>query len=406
MKFKCTNISEEHGLGEDHKLGGRTSVGIFKNNTEYSIKTPYGLLLPNTIYSTERDKIDFLKKYARCITKALSKDKTRRILEASTDAKNNPLSALNVVLDYVQNGQYKEFESETVIRQIGKIDFKKTMSRVKPIIYDDEALYSEFAVSRKKVASQEIVSIAQGNVINHFMEHGGEILFGNLIRVNVPKIALDGGLVNKLCNVKANSFNSRKQQLVQWIIDYIQGAANQKETGSWQYAIVASTLWEEMIDACFSNQVIRNKTRYGRQYAMIQNGQVIRVSAPTQHDTIYETDREIIIIDAKMYYNKKGLVNSEVLEKQFGYYSEAKRKNPDKRVFNVLIKPHVINVDNETGVQSYIPSPDICDDPHNFILVYTIDFSEVMNAYYLGKKISLKLLSDIEHYISSEFSSF
>lgn len=397
MEFTCTTISAEL------EMGGRSPVGVFKNNSNYSIITPYGLLLPETIKTNERNKIDFLKKYARCITKALSNDKTRRLLGASSNAKNNPLSALSIVLDYVQNGQYKEFENESVVRKIGKIDFKKTISRIKPIIISDDAFYSDFVVSRKKIVSQEIVSIAQGNVINHFMEHGGEVLFGNLIRVNVPKISLDGNLVNKLRNVKASSFNSRKQQLIQWIIDYIQGAVNQKETGSWQYAIVASTLWEEMVDACFSNQVPRDKTKYGRQYSMMKNGIIIKVSVPTQHDTIYETESDLIIIDAKMYYDKNTLLKDEVLGKQFGYYLEAKKKNPKKHIYNVLVKPYVYAVDYGEGIQSYIPFPAIIEDPQNIILVYAIDFIKVMNAYYMGQKLSLNLLSDIKNYIFSAF---
>ena len=268
MEYSCKNILD------DGDAGGRSYVVIFKDVDEYSVVTPYGFILPDTIHSVDREKVAFLKKYARCITKALAKDKTRRYLQENSDSKYNPLSALNVVLDYVQNGPYREFETETVIRENGKIDFKKTISRIKPIVLNGEALYTRFAVSRKKMSAQELVNLAQGNVINHFMQHGGEILFGNLIHIAVPKIALNSGLVAQLRIIKANSFNSRKQQLIQWIIDYIQGAMNKKEIGSWQYSIVASTLWEEMIDACYSNQVSRDKTKYGRVYKMTVNVQL------------------------------------------------------------------------------------------------------------------------------------
>ena len=396
MEYSCKCILN------DDELGGKSYVGIFKNANDYSVVTPYGLILPDTVNSTEREKIEYLKKYARCITKALSKDKTRRYLQENCDGKNNPLSALNVVLDYVQNGPYREFETETVIREIGKIDFKKTISRVKPMILNDEALYTNFAISRKKVSSQEIVNLAQGNVINHFMENGGEVLFGNLIHIAVPKIALNSSLVAQLRVVKANSFNSRKQQLIQWIIDYIQGAVNKKEVGSWQYSIVASTLWEEMIDFCYSNQVSRNKTKYGRVFKMTVNGRTVRTSAPTQHDTIYETENELAIIDAKMYYTAGSLVNSEVLEKQFGYYLTAKRKNPTKQIFNILIKPYVAGVDEKEGFIGEIPSPEIENDPNNIILVYAVSFEKILNAYYTGQKISTTLIAEVQKYLNSK----
>ena len=167
MEYTCKCISD------DVELGGRSRVGIFKEYDNYSIITPYGLLLPNVISGTDRDSVLLLKKYAKCITKALSKQKVRQTLYTNITSKNNPLSALNVVLDYVQNGPYREFENETIVRAVGKIDFKKTISKVTPTIVNGEALYTSFVVSRKKVSSQELVTIAQGNVINHVMENGG-----------------------------------------------------------------------------------------------------------------------------------------------------------------------------------------------------------------------------------------
>ena len=116
MEYNCKGITD-----------GKDNVGIFKNDTDYEIKTPYGLILPSIINSTDKEKVRFLKKYARCITKALSSKKVRRLLQESASAKNNPLSALNIVLDYVNNGPYIEFENETIIREYGKIDFKKKL---------------------------------------------------------------------------------------------------------------------------------------------------------------------------------------------------------------------------------------------------------------------------------------
>ena len=394
MEYSCKCISHEN-----NGLGGRSYVGIFKNTDNYTVIAPYGMFLPEKVKSVDREKIFFLKKYAHCITKALSKDKTRRYLQENCLSGTNPLSALNIVSDYVKNGLYRDYESENAVCETGKINFKKTISRVKPIVLNDEALYTEFVVSRKKVASQEIVSVAQGNVINHFMLNGGEILFGNLIRVNVPEIDLNTNLINQLRVIKANSFNSRKQQLIQWIIDYIQGTANIKEVGAWQYSIVASTLWEEMIDSCYSNQIKRNKTKYGRVYEMKVNGRRVQKSTPTQHDTIYETENELVIIDAKMYYSAKNLLSSEVLDKQFGYYLTAKKKNPHKKIFNVLVKPYVKCEDEKEGIIGEIPSPEICDDPNNFILVYAANFEKILNSYYIGKKISSSFMEEIKDYM-------
>ncbi len=394
MNFFCESISNEN------ELGGKSYVGMLKNESGYSIVTPYGLILPGIIEATEKEKIHFLKKYIHSIMKALSKDKTRQYLQEDNKMINQPMAALKVVFDYVQNGAYREYENEVVIRETGKINFKKTFAKVKPFIQNEEVLYTKFAVTRKREVEQELVCVAQGNVINHFMENGGEILFGNLIHVNVPKIIFNNTLLSQLQKIKANSFNSRKQQLIQWIMDYIKGASNIREKGDWQYAIIASTLWEEMIDSCYSNQVYRDKTKYGRVFRMVKDGRVVKTSAPTQHDTIYETEKELVIIDAKMYYSVEQLIKSDVLEKQFGYYLSAKQKNASKKIINVLIKPYVEGVDEEEGFLGEIPSPEIVDDRNNRILIYAVKFDKVMNAYYMGKKISEELLDDANKYLS------
>lgn len=399
MDYNCKSISD------DVELDGRSRVGIFKDSENYSVITPYGLILPKIINCLEKDKVAYLKKYAKCITKALSKDKMRQLLYANRDSKNNPLSALNVVLDYIQNGPYREYENEIVIREKGKIDFKKTISKVRPEIIKGEILYSKFAVSRKRISSQEIVNIAQGNVINHFMEHGGEVLFGSLIQVTVPRISLDGNLINRLRIEKANSFNSRKQQLIQWMIEYIQGALNKKAVGEWQYSIVASTLWEEMIDACYSNQISRNKTQYGRKFKMYIEGQQKPHTSPsTQHDTVYETEDEIAIIDAKMYQSAILLNTHEVLEKQFGYYMTAKVLNPNKRVYNILIKPYVDGYDAKEGFIAKIPFSEgqLLPYDDNIVLVYSVDFNTVLDAYYSGRKITNDLLIKAKEYLEKE----
>lgn len=393
MKYTCRTISS------DDDGGGRSFVGVFKSENDYIIKTPYGLLLPETISTTERENVAFLKKYAKCITKALSNDKKRQSIQSVDNANSSPYSALNIVVDYIQNGLYREFETEKIQRTTGKIDFKSTVAKIKPIIVSDEAYYTSFVVDRKRVSSQEVVSLAQANAINHFMENGGEILFGNMLHINAPAIRLDNNLIYKLQREKSCSFNSRKQQLIQWIIDYIRGASSDKSDGKWRYAIIASTLWEEMIDACYSNQRRRNKSLYGRQFTMHKIGKTgSKKSKPTEHDTIYEDENTLMIIDAKMYQDPDSLNNEGVLGKQFGYYETAHKKLGDtKHIYNILIKPYVPGIDSQIGFEAFIPydSDEEQNGSKNLIYVYCVEFSKVMNAFYYGKKLSGQLLKEI-----------
>ena len=87
---------------------------------------------------------------------------------------------------------------------------------------------------------------------------------------------------------------------------------------------------------------------------------------------------------------------------QFGYYLTAKRKNPTKQIFNILIKPYVTSVDEKEGFIGEIPSPEIENDPNNIILVYAVSFEKILNAYYTGQKISTTLIAEAQEYLNSK----
>lgn len=380
---------------------GRSPVGFIKKKETYEVLTPYGFVLPENVERSDHEAFAELKKYAHCIKKALRKDLVKAKLEDNVGGRANPIAALRIITDFVENGVYREFEHENRKSGRGKINFKKTIKRTTPSIAIGDLLYSDFVVSRKKASEQSIVALAQANIVNHFMDNGGEVLFGNRIYLQTGKVPLDESLIRKLNHIRANSYNSRKQQLIRWMAEYIRGAILDKETrGEWLFSIVASTLWEEMIDACYGNQKVRDKTIYGKCQEIYRSGRLVTIGSPTQHDTIYETENEIIIFDAKMYASKGGL-GSEALSKQHGYYARARRKNPGKKIFNVLMLPHSKGSGDALGFQREF-SPDYDhDDPNDIILFYEIDFRIVLDAYYRGKKLIVGFKEELHTYLDS-----
>ena len=404
MKYQCKTIEEEAD-----KIDGRSYVGLSKEKESYRITTPHGFELPEIIENLNRNDKILIKKYIRCIYKALNTgNKKKKTLTAEGDNLYDPLSALYLTVDYIQNGIYKEIETHDTTDTNGRINFSKTIKRKIPLCVNDEAYYTNFNITKKKVNSEKLLSLAQGNVINHFMQHGGELIFGNLVYVNVQNIDLDKSLITKLYKEKQTSFNTRKKQIIQWIIDYINGTILNEAKKNWDFSIVASSLWEEMIDSCYSNQKYRDKTQYGLKYRLnLKTGNKCD-STSSEHDSIYETENEIIIIDAKMYRKATNLNSSEVLDKQFGYYSSAKNKCPNKHIYNVLIKPYVeAEIDENIGVIGTIPNPlrsvipELKDD---FIIIYSVRFEEILDAYYYNKKIGYNLLNEIRDVTPESFA--
>lgn len=395
LKYAVSGLSEI-------EADGRSKVGFAKTIESYEVTTPYGFPLPRSVERTDREEFAELKKYARCIKKALRKDFVKSKLEDNVGGKANPIAALHIIVDFIENGVYREFEHENRQSVRGKINFKKTIKHMTPSIAGDDLLYSNFIVSRKKVSEQSVVALAQANIINHFMDSGGEVLFGNRIHLQTETIPMNESLIRQLNRIRANSYNSRKQQLIHWMAEYIRGAILDKEThGEWLFSIAASTLWEEMIDACFTSQKVRNKTLYGKQQEIFRGGRLVPIGVPTQHDTIYESADELIIFDAKMYASRWS-TRSEALAKQHGYYARAHRKNPTKMISNVLMLPHIEGSGDVRGFQWDFSADYDHDDPNDVVLFYEIDFPTVMDAYYHGRKLVAGFKEELHAFLESE----
>lgn len=405
MKYSILNIS-------DTEKGGRSFVGVsnVKDTDKTRIVVPYGFQIPSVVDSDDKDNIDQLRRFVKVIQKALHTYVAQREGIDFSKGMNSPLSAVNLIQDYLSMGSFIEFGKTLQKSDRGKINFKQTIKNIRPKIIDDGFFYDSFITDKKLVVEDNIIALIQGNIINHFMSHGGDVLFGRLLVVQVKYVDLDNKqeahhAIRLLREELNNTFNSRKQNLIRWSIEYIRGLLNPnyEERGEWNYAIVASSLWEIMVDYVFGNQKSRDKTIYGTTYRFfdIATGKYTEKGSSTEHDTIYEDDDYIFIIDSKMYASQSDLLTESILGKQFGYYLSAKKKKPNKKVLNVLLLP-VVNC--ECRFQSiFIPDPNApaALDPDKIVFLYCYPVNDLIDDYYYGRKRIGKIKEDFLAFTSS-----
>lgn len=405
MEYSVIKMQNEKGLT------GRDFVGVTKSDsTGTQIVVPYGVQLPDYVLFSDKEHVRFLKMYVKAIQKALNaysvKNSVEHIVEGNI---GNPVAAVNIVTDYVSKGSLIEFEHIEKISESGRINFPRTVQKIKPILINDEFVYDRFLTDKRIVQNDNFVAVVQGNVINHFMDHGGEALFGTRLRVDVRPIKLSKQTKVMLKKELVQTFNSRKQMIIRWMLDYLDGASIDKEKkGDWQYAIIASSLWETMVNAVFGNQQRLNKSLYGKKYAFysLKSSTFGKPGSPTQHDTIYEDSDSIFIIDAKMYGSPNNLLSEEVLGKQFGYYVEATRKKPDKMVVNVLLLPTISEQGDIEGFSEDIildPHNDPSKDPDRMIFVYHYSANQLIRDYYYSKKHLHKIKEEFSVFIEQEY---
>jgi hypothetical protein len=401
------------GKDSDPELDGTSFVGVskFDNSNEIPIVVPYGVEIDDVISdsdATQKEQYSFLRRYVKAVQKALSSHLTKERLEEKTGI-HNPIAAVNLLHDYLSMGKLIEYDTISAISEKGKVDFNLTIKRIKPKIVKNGFYYEHFITKKRSALEDGFVSEVQCNIINHFMQHGGQVLFGQSLSLPIRNIDFSDpsvlvSTISRLRKEISNTFNSRKETIIRWSLLYLEGLRNlnraEKADGNWQYAIIASTLWEVMIESVLGNQSERDKTQYGTayQFTNIRNGSKSKPGRQTQHDTIYEDDETLIIIDAKMYGSPLDLLSEKILGKQFGYYEQAKLvksfAHEQKNIINILILPHIPGFDSPYFQTRIVldPHTSVREDPYKIIFLYEYPANELIDDFYYGRKKSSFLI--------------
>ncbi len=410
MKYKVIRC----GKDSYPELNGNSFVGVSRTDESsggMSIVVPVGIECDREVDDSDirqKEQYRFLRRYVKTVQKALSSNHVKERLE-NTAGIHNPAAAVNLLHDYLSMGVYVEFEEISGLSESGKIDFGQTIRKIRPKASDEGNIFFDKIISRKRVVKEaDFVASVQCSVINHFMRHGGAMLFGQSVSIPTRGIRLDRSTITMLRKELNNTFNSRKENIIRWCIEYIEGMCSLDESdttdGNWKYAIIASTLWEVMVDSVLGKQQYRDKTKYGKTYEFTYfDGHSLRGNA-TQHDTIYEDDETLIIIDAKMYRFADHLLSENVLGKQFGYYEQAKmmkhQAGEQKRIINIFVLPQAefsgSYFQNKIILDPHTPAS---EDPFKIIFLYNYPVNDLIDDYYFGRKKYNVLIDHFKSFI-------
>ncbi len=399
------------GKSSDPELDGTSFVGVsrFGDSDRVSIVVPYGIKVDEEIDDSDesqKEQFAFLRRYVKVIQKAISSYKKESIEEKA--GIHNPTAAINLLHDYLSLGRFVEYDSVSSLSERGKLDFNQTIKKVSPLCLNNSFFFDRYITRRKRVVDDNDIANIQCYIINHFMEHGGVFLFGQSISIPTRKVKLDRRAISKLKKELSNTFNSRKENIIRWCIAYIEGQLhldeNNTENGTWNYAMYASTFWEVLVDAVLGNQTERDKTKYGKTYEFTCFNGETHKGESTQHDTIYEDDTMVVIMDAKMYGNQKSLLSESVLGKQFGYYEQAKRvkkaANEKKCIINILVLPHYSSHPRYFQHKVILdPHTEPEDDPYKIIYLYEYPANELVDDFYYGRKKYDMLIEQFKDFI-------
>ena len=377
---------------------GRDKIGlIFADNTQ--------IIVPSYYFDIKKKKVTELSKEEKNKIKRIilawqkyqkrNKDLNYGIVEGEEQFYDYDL-ALEIVQDFIENGLYVEFESINKIRRCGKIEFPETIKRCKPLVTANGPVYLEYYTKLKKSVDQNILKNVQIQVLNEIAK-----LIGWMIGFNVHfdlksrPTRLNKSTVSQLIQLRNTSFNSRKIQLINYLIKYIEMNSDSSKDKENLVVATAYHFWEAMVSATIGN-ISRNRLKkvyYVRHaYTNKNNGSVMWQSKPLMPDTIFETEKAIAVLDAK-YYTNGNLPDNYDITKQFAYmdkaYSYFKQQKDEREFRNIMVLP----TDQESRFSDlqivFDPSIESTESKIPIELLY-INFSEMLDAYLAGKKIDIE----------------
>lgn len=388
----------------DQQESNSKFVGLKKGKDNYILMTPYGYDFDlDEISLDNRSDIYKVRKLLKAISKALKSSNVKENLMEELSEGSSILSGINVIKDYFEYGIYNEYRKDYKVGTSGKINFEKTITKQVPLVSEDGFFYKDFIVECNTVNEDTLIRRSQISIINHFMKNGGKLIFGTNIRIPGNELKVDRALRNRLIKLRNESFSSRKIQLVNHMIKYIEYCDFNAYKGMLEvpYTIIASTLWQEMLNSCYGNQIVLDTTKYGNQYIRYNfRDKNLYRGNKTMHDTIYEDDNKILIIDAKHYKNEFKLVSEDAVAKQFGYFYSALMHQPNKNIYNIFIIPKLNN--KNKGFREYVIHRPQIKSSNEFIFVYCVEYEEILNNYINESKLTNKLINELKEFINQD----
>lgn len=253
-----------------------------------------------------------------------------------------PINAYQNIIDYFfLNGYYVEKKSHYSKASKGKINFSKTIKKIKPITQNGNAIYTNFQVKKEMKSEEELISLINKYcVYKAFLDFG--FIFSNFKPQRISMPTDKRMCISILNNKLKETFDDRKRVL----FDSMKKVLLQKDHktkgsdfrfGTYHFHII----WEQMIDRIFG---IKNKEKYFPSTTWHLSSRE-KPNHPLQPDTVMMFNDKIYVLDAKYYKfgtskNANDLPNSSSIVKQISYAEYIQKLNRKAKIHNAFLLPY------------------------------------------------------------------
>ena len=247
-----------------------------------------------------------------------------------------------MVLRFLNDGNYTEFENlyENGVR--GKINWSRTIKKCNPSYTNNGPVYTEFMVKRNRPLNNSLIAQIYDYCVYCSFVHIGWLYTNKSFRK--PKIKFNKNLFKAVVLEKLSSTNTdRSKELFSDMLSIIESQRDevfqQKDYmyGTFEFEYV----WEKLIDGAFG---IKEKSLYfPRSYWHVKGVQANRALEP---DTIMIKGKNVYVLDGKYYkYGYTGsnsdLPNTSSIHKQitYGEYIDSNPGFSFEKIYNAFLLP-------------------------------------------------------------------
>jgi hypothetical protein len=293
-----------------------------------------------------------------CTIKRHSKNKDDNLNRTKTDTekKEFPFDAyIAVIRDFMQYGYYIEREIKYKRSPLGKINWKRTIAQVRPIIQDDGSpIYTDFVIRQTTKKNDNLISL-----IHKWCVYEAFTTFGWLFTTFNPhestlKIGDDNKnyFISIIHDSLKSTFNDRNRTLFKAMIAMLRyGGVGGKEPffyGTTHF----HTVWEGLIDTFYGIPKSEKRKFFpGAEWCFLGTNKPIPASS-IRPDTIMLPNGdagEVFVLDAKYYYfteDEKHVPAASDINKQVEYGAYAAQKTK-RTVYNAFLMPYDFKRDQQ-----------------------------------------------------------
>ena len=323
---------------------GDSFVGVRVENGIPEVCFPLGFSIPDGIEERRKDVIMLL----RLLRRLCRKEGLINSININHSKKTDfPISAFQrMVLRFLNNGEYHEYEDAFLHSKEGKINWSRTIKMCKPQYSSSGAIYLDYYVRKSKVLDDSLIE----KIYDYCVYISFSVIGWLYFRVQKPDIRFNKRVFSAAVRDKlAVTFNDRNKELFSDMLAIINCLS---DTGNEASTVVCGTnefeyVWEKVVDNTFG--VLEKELFFPHSFWMIAGKKEVKINNPLEPDTIMIKGNKLCIVDAKYYkYGVTGnvlhLPNTSSIHKQitYGEYIDSEQsgfKGKYDEIYNVFLLP-------------------------------------------------------------------